>query len=153
VCLRFRVRGALSVCGRQSTRHPRTVREEPIDRVFVVFFTSSCMPFGRSILSVDFLVHEVRVWSVLECRTVRVGTDGPRVHRIRSVIEGAIPEVWGLFLDGLPQTVRLGLADGPPHPYRQSARCLAELLSLLLLGLLFHLGIIWGLFLGLVGPL
>jgi hypothetical protein len=33
---------------------PRMVCEEPTDRVFVVFFASSCVPFVRYILSVDF---------------------------------------------------------------------------------------------------
>jgi hypothetical protein len=47
-----------------------------------------------------FLLHEVHGRSVLECRTVRVGADGPRAHRRRPVIEGAVLEVWGLFSDG-----------------------------------------------------
>jgi hypothetical protein len=58
------------------------------------------------------------------------------------------------------QKVRLGLADGPPRPCRRSAGacgrsvwCYAELLSSLLLEFHFRFGIVWGLFLGLVGPL
>jgi hypothetical protein len=45
----------LSMCRGQSARHPRTVRKEPIDRVFVVLFTCFCVPFIRSILLEDFL--------------------------------------------------------------------------------------------------
>jgi hypothetical protein len=37
------------------------------------------------------------------CRTVRVGVDGPRAHRGRSVIERAVLEVQGLFSDGPSQ--------------------------------------------------
>jgi hypothetical protein len=47
-----------------------------------------------------FLLHEVCGRSVLECRTVRNGADGPRAQRIQFVIEGAILEVQGLFWDG-----------------------------------------------------
>jgi hypothetical protein len=47
-----------------------------------------------------FLSHGVRERSVLECRTVHDGVDGPRAHRGRSVIEGAVLEVRGLFSDG-----------------------------------------------------
>jgi hypothetical protein len=69
-------------------------------------------------------VHEVRGRSVLECRTVRIGADGLRVHRGRSVTEGAVLMVRELFSDGLSQprrqsaqatrTVRPVLADSPP---------------------------------------
>jgi hypothetical protein len=86
-------------------------------------------------------VHEVRGRSVLECRTVRDGEDGPRVHHGWSVIEGAVLEVRGLFSDSLP-----GVCG-------QSAWCSAELLSPLLLEFRFRFGIVWGLFLGLVGLL
>jgi hypothetical protein len=81
-----------------------------------------------------FLLHEVRGRSVLECRRVRVGADGPRAHRGRSVIEGAVQEVRGLFSDGLSQprgqstsasrTVRPVSADSPPSPRGWSAQCL-----------------------------
>jgi hypothetical protein len=47
-----------------------------------------------------FLVHEVRERSVLECRTVRDGADGPRAHRGRSVIEGAVRWFRDVFSDG-----------------------------------------------------
>jgi hypothetical protein len=73
-----------------------------------------------------FLLHEVRGRSVLECRTVRVGADGPWTHRGRSVIEGAILEVWVLFSDSPSQprgqsaqasrTVRPVLVDSTPGP-------------------------------------
>jgi hypothetical protein len=47
-----------------------------------------------------FLLHEVRRLSILECRTVRDGADGPRAHHGRSVIEGAVLEVWERFSNG-----------------------------------------------------
>jgi hypothetical protein len=56
-----------------------------------------------------FLLHSVRERSVLECRTVYDGADGPRAHRGRSVIEGVVLEVRGLF------------SDGPSQPRGQSA--------------------------------
>jgi hypothetical protein len=56
-----------------------------------------------------FLLHGVRGRSVLECRTVRDGADGPRAYHGRSVIEGAVLEVRGLF------------SDGPSQPRGQSA--------------------------------
>jgi hypothetical protein len=75
-------------------------------------------------------VHEVPGRSILECgRSVLERTvcgfiaDGLRVHRGRSVIEGAILVVRELFSDGPPQlcgqfaqatrTVRPVLVDGP----------------------------------------
>jgi hypothetical protein len=108
-----------------------------------------------------FLLHEVRERSVLECWTVRVRADGPRAHRGRSVIEGAVLEVQGLFSNGPSQprgqsgrprgrsaqclgTVRPGLADGPPGACGQSAWSSAELLSLSLFEFLFRFGIVWG---------
>jgi hypothetical protein len=99
---------------------------------------------------------------------VRDGADGPRAHRGRSVIEGAVLEVRGLFSDGrshadspprpcgrsarCPRTVRPGLADGPPSACGQSSWPSAELLCPLLFEFRFRFGIIWGLLLGLVGP-
>jgi hypothetical protein len=85
-------------------------------QVFVVFFASSCVSFVRSILSVD-LLHEVRGRSVLECRTVHDGANGPRAHRGRSVIKGAVLDVRGHFSDSPPQ-----LADRPSCPRGRSAR-------------------------------
>jgi hypothetical protein len=72
-----------------------------------------------------FLLHGVHGWSVLECRTVREGADGPRAHHRRFVIEGAVLEVRGLFSDNPSQprrTVRLGLPVGPPSVCGQSAQ-------------------------------
>jgi hypothetical protein len=40
---------------------------------------------------------------------VRDGADGPWAHHRRSIIEGAVLEVGGLF------------SDSPPQPHRQSA--------------------------------
>jgi hypothetical protein len=51
------------------------------------------------------------------------------------------------------RTVRRGHADSPPGARGQSAQHCARLLSPLLLESCFCFGIIWGLFLGLVGPL
>jgi hypothetical protein len=51
------------------------------------------------------------------------------------------------------RTVRHTHADGPPGGRGQFAWGFTVLLSPLLLEFLFHFGIIWGLFLGLVGPL
>jgi hypothetical protein len=64
-----------------------------------------------------FLLHKVRGRSVLECRTVRGGADGPRAHHGRSVIEGAVLEVRERFSDSPPQ-----LADGPLYPRGRSTR-------------------------------
>jgi hypothetical protein len=64
----------------------------------------------RSVLFAGgFLLHGVRGWSVLECRTVRDRADSLRAHRGRSVVEGAVLEVRGLF------------SDGPSQPRKQSA--------------------------------
>jgi hypothetical protein len=63
--------------------------------------------FLRAFLSIHFvggfLLHGVRGRSVLECRMVSDEADGPRAHRGRSVIEGAVLEVRGFFSDGLLQ--------------------------------------------------
>jgi hypothetical protein len=116
----------------------------------------------RSILFVGgFLLHEVRARTILECRTVRVGADGPRAHRGRSVTEGAVQEVRGLFSDD-PSS----LADSPPRPCGRSTRCLrvvrpgladslpgarglsawtsVELLSPSFFEFRFRFGIVWG---------
>jgi hypothetical protein len=60
--------------------------------------------------------------------------------------------VFGLSARGL-RTVRLASADRPPQPCGLSAWAFTESLSPLLLVFRFHFEIIWGLFLGLVGPL
>jgi hypothetical protein len=51
------------------------------------------------------------------------------------------------------RTVRRYLADGPPWARGQSAWYCTGLLSPLLLDSCLRFGIVWGLFLGLVGPL
>jgi hypothetical protein len=84
---------------------PRGGFQPAVRRVLRVFLRAF-----RSILFVgEFLLHEVRRRSVLECRTVHVGADGPRAHRGQSVIEGAVLEVRGLF------------SDSPSQPHGQSA--------------------------------
>jgi hypothetical protein len=100
-----------------------------------------------------FLLREVRERSILECWTVRDGADGLRAHHGWSVIEGACSRVIFGRSAAPPQTVRLGLANSPPGACGQSAWCSAELLSPLLLEFCFRFEIVWGLFLGLVGPL
>jgi hypothetical protein len=51
------------------------------------------------------------------------------------------------------RTVRPGHADGPPSDCGWSAWSSSELLSPLLFEFCFLVGIVWGLLLGLVGPL
>jgi hypothetical protein len=92
--------------GRRYAGAWRTVREEPnspsVRRVLREFLRVFC-----SIHFVGgFLLHEVRRRSVLECRTVCDGEDGPRAHHGRSVIEGAVLEVRGRFSDSPPQLAR-----------------------------------------------
>jgi hypothetical protein len=75
---------------------PRGGFQPAVRRVLRVFLRAF-----RSIHFVGgFLLHEVRGRSVLECRTVRVVADGPRAHCGRSVIEGAVLVIRGLFSDG-----------------------------------------------------
>jgi hypothetical protein len=83
---------------------------EAFSQQFVVFFVSSYVSIIRSFFVSGFLLHEVRERSVLECQTVRDGADGPWVHRRRSIIEGAVLEVRGLF------------SDSPSQPRVQSAK-------------------------------
>jgi hypothetical protein len=79
--------------GGQSARAWQTVREEP-DSPSVLRVLREFLRVFRSIHFVGgSLLHDIRGRSVLECRTVRVGADGPRAHRGRSVIEGAVLEV------------------------------------------------------------
>jgi hypothetical protein len=116
-----------------------------------VLVRSSFDPFDRVLLVTHGLADSPRV------------EVGQSVRRGRTVIEGAVLEVPGLVSDDLPQprrqfaqatwTVRPVLADGPPSACGRSAWCSAELLSPLLLEFLFLFGIVWGLLLGLVGPL
>jgi hypothetical protein len=76
-CLRVRGRAALSARGGQSTKSSRTVREEPADRVFIVFFACSCAFVFRSVSLVVFGREELVGKSaqggqtVCEARTVR----------------------------------------------------------------------------------
>jgi hypothetical protein len=68
----------------------RTVYEEP-DSPSVLRVLRKFLRVFRSIHFVGgFLLHGVCGRSVLECRTVRDGADGPRAHRGQSVIEGAV---------------------------------------------------------------
>jgi hypothetical protein len=70
--------------------------------------------------------------------------DGLRVHH-----------GWSVFL-GVVLEVRVAFSDGPCPPRGQSARTLRTVrlvLSRLLFELCFRVGLSWGLFLGLVGPL
>jgi hypothetical protein len=62
-------------------------------RVFLHVFCSIYFVSG-------FLVHKVPGRFVLECRTVRDGSDGPRAHRGRSIIEGAVLVVRECFSNG-----------------------------------------------------
>jgi hypothetical protein len=45
-------------------------------------------------------VHEVRGRSVLECRAVHVGADGPRVHHGRFVFRSVLLEALAAISDG-----------------------------------------------------
>jgi hypothetical protein len=92
-------------------------------------------------------------------RTVRVGC----VARRRSEVPAqtvrycwcSTGSLWVFFGQSAAtsRTVRRGHADSPPGARGQSAWCFAELLSSLLPVFHFRFVIIWGLFLGLVGPL
>jgi hypothetical protein len=73
-----------------------------VRRVFRVFLRA----FRSIHFAGGFLLHGVRGWSVLECRTVRDGADGPQAHHRWSFIEGAVLEVRGLFWDRPSQTHR-----------------------------------------------
>jgi hypothetical protein len=61
---------------------PRGGFQPAVRRVLRVFLRA----FRSILFAGGFLLHEVRGQSVLECQTVRVGADGPRAHRGRSVI-------------------------------------------------------------------
>jgi hypothetical protein len=151
LCSRFGARAALFVPGGQSACRPWTVRVESAGSVFFVFVTCSCAPFFRSIFPAIFSCREFGGRSTWGPRTVREECVG----RGRSEVP--------------PQTVRYcwcstgGLqvfSDSPPIPRGRSAvgsrtvrLVLRRLLSPLLLDLCFRFGIVWSLFLGLVGPL
>jgi hypothetical protein len=84
---------------------PRGGFRPTVCRVLRVFLRA----FRSIHLAGGFLLHGVRGRPVLKCRTVHDGADGPRAHRGRSVIEGAVLEVRGLF------------SDCPSQPCGQSA--------------------------------
>jgi hypothetical protein len=92
-------------------------------------------------------------------RTVRATSvpRGPSEDRAQTVRYSRCATGGSAFFFGLsvcdPRTVRPYHADRPPGHRGLSAWCLAELLSPLLLESCFRFGIVWGLFLGLVGPL
>jgi hypothetical protein len=79
--------------GPQGASSPSALR---VLREFLHVFSSIHFASG-------FLFHEDCGRSVLECQTVHGGADGPWAHRRRSVIEGAVLEVRGLFSDVLSQ--------------------------------------------------
>jgi hypothetical protein len=80
---------------------------------------------------------------------------GPSVVLARTVCYSRCASGGSVFIFRLcdPRTVRPYHADHPPGHHGLSAWCLTELLSSLLLVFRFCFGIVWGLFLGLVGPL
>jgi hypothetical protein len=93
-----------------------------------------------------------RSWTVRAAQ----GTLGQSAGRVRTVrisgcTSGGSFAFFGLSARG-PWTVRPVSADRPPQPRGPSAWCCVELLSPLLLEFRFRFGIVWGLFLGLVGP-
>jgi hypothetical protein len=95
--------------GGQSARAWWMVREE-LDSPGVLHVLREFLGVFRLIHFVGgFLLHEVRGRSVLECRTVCGGANGPQAHRGRSAIEGAVLEVRGCF------------SDSPPYPRGRSA--------------------------------
>jgi hypothetical protein len=78
---------------------PRGGFQPAVRRVLRVFLRAFHLFFFVG----GFLLHKVRGRSVLECWKVHIGADGSRAHRGRSVIEGAVLEVRGLFSDGPSQ--------------------------------------------------
>jgi hypothetical protein len=126
-----------------------------------------CFSCSSLVLERLHLIHfSSRLQSQDVWRTVRLGSaDSPRgvcwSRTVRGVsTDGPLLRVWYWRFRGYfrtvrrsPRTVRLGLADGPPGACGRSAWCYAEMLSSLLLQFRFCFGIVWGLFLGLVGPL
>jgi hypothetical protein len=92
-------------------------------------------------------------WTVHATLVAREPSDdrAQTVHYSRCATRGSI-FIFGQFVCDL-WTIRPYHADRPPGHRGLSAWCLAELLSSLLLVLHFRFGIVWCLFLGLVGPL
>jgi hypothetical protein len=80
----------------------RTIREEP-DSPSVLHVLREFLRVSRWIhFFGGFLLHEVCGRSILECRTVHNGADGPRAHREQSVIKSAVTEVRERFSDTPP---------------------------------------------------
>jgi hypothetical protein len=146
--LRFQARANVPVPGGPSARGRRTVREELFVQVFFVFFASSCFASFGSVESVVFVWRKLAGQSAWDCRTVRATRT---VRYLRCTTRGSV-SIFRLSTRE-PRTVRPYHADRPPSHRGLSAWCLAELLSSLLLVFHFRFGIVWGLFLGLVGPL
>jgi hypothetical protein len=95
----------------------------------------------------------VGVWRTVRATPVAHGPSEDRartVHYSRSATGGFAFFFRLSFRDS--RIVRLYHADCPPGHRGPSAWCLIELLRPLLLDSCFRFGIIWGLFLGLVGP-
>jgi hypothetical protein len=103
--------------GGQSAWAWRAVREEPDSLGVLRVFREFLRVFHSIHFVGGFLLHEVRGRSVLECRTVCGGADGPWAHCGWFVNEGAVLEVRERFSDSLSH-----LADGPPYPRGRSAR-------------------------------
>jgi hypothetical protein len=79
--------------------------------------------------------------------------DRPRTRCRPYVFQGVLPEVLLAFSDRPPRTVHRPHGDSPPGHRRPFTWACTELLSPLLLEFCFCFGIVWGLFLGLVGTL
>jgi hypothetical protein len=146
---RFEVRAALFVPGGQPACRPWTVRVESAGSVFFVFVTYlACLSF-------DLFSQPSSVAGSLADGPP--GVCGQSARRVL-VADGPRCSTRGLRIffgqsAGTPRTVRRGLADSPPGARGQSTWYCAGLQSPLLLHLCFRFGIVWSLFLGLVGPL
>jgi hypothetical protein len=162
-----------SGAGRPSASGPRTVREPRVRRMFIQFLRIRASIFRgvRALLQgVCWTVHLGVSDHPRVGQTVREGStnsppssDRPEARLGSSVLqgcgtrgsvgysncpsEGREPSAWCL------RTVRLVSADRPPQPCGLSAWTQQICVSLLLLEIHFHFGIVWGLFLGLVGLL
>jgi hypothetical protein len=111
---------------------------------------SSCFASFRSIVSVVFVWRELAGQSAWGGSTVREAQTVRGARSDRSFFKVLYWRFYCYF-----RTVRSRVADRPPGVFGPSAPawCLAELLSPLLLEFHFSFGIVWGLFLGLVGSL
>jgi hypothetical protein len=72
-CSRLQVHTAFSAPGRPSAQGRWTVHEVPTSRLFVVFFTSSCVALFRSVELGVFGCSRFAGLSAWGCRTVRAG--------------------------------------------------------------------------------